>query len=70
MEMSGQLHATASLPPECDPLVLIGQEAGSGRCNEKKFLTAGNLTQSFSHCHCTDWATPVLDFYSTFRKKS
>jgi hypothetical protein len=27
MEMSGQLHAPAALPPEKEPLILIGQEA-------------------------------------------
>jgi len=28
MEVSGQLHAPAALPPEKEPLVLIGYEAG------------------------------------------
>jgi hypothetical protein len=42
MEMSGQLHAPASLLPEKEPLVPIGQEAGwtpesrSGRGGEEK----------------------------------
>jgi hypothetical protein len=27
MEVSGQLHASAALPPEKEPLVPIGQEA-------------------------------------------
>jgi hypothetical protein len=28
MEVSGQLHAPAALPPEKEPLVHIGEEAG------------------------------------------
>jgi hypothetical protein len=28
MEVSGQLHAPVALPPEKEPLVAIGQEAG------------------------------------------
>jgi hypothetical protein len=30
MEVSGQLHAPAALPPGKEPLVPIGQEAGRG----------------------------------------
>jgi hypothetical protein len=44
MEMSGQLHAPASLPLGKEPLVAVGQEGGraggpqsrSGRCGEEK----------------------------------
>jgi hypothetical protein len=36
MEVSGQLHAPAALAAGKEPLVLIGQEAGCGRGDEKK----------------------------------
>jgi hypothetical protein len=41
MEVNGQFHAPAALPPGKEPLVPIGEEAGgpksrSGRCGEEK----------------------------------
>jgi hypothetical protein len=37
MEVSGQLHAPAALPPGEETLVPIGQKAWTGRGGEEKF---------------------------------
>jgi hypothetical protein len=41
MEVSGQLHAPAALPPEKEPLerMLGGPQSQSGRCVEKRKIS-------------------------------
>jgi hypothetical protein len=39
MEVSGQLHALAALPPGKEPPVTIGYEAGVDMVSKKKFLS-------------------------------
>jgi hypothetical protein len=45
MEVSGQLHAPATLPPEREHPILIRYEAGWARWRGEKFLDGGILCE-------------------------
>jgi hypothetical protein len=77
MEVSGQLQTLAALPPEKEPLVPIGYEAGwaPGRVwtpwSIRKFLVpARNQTPAIQPvaCHYTNWAISVpVSFNKKYR---
>jgi hypothetical protein len=65
MEVSGQLHALADLPPgeraPCTHCIggWVGPRAGLDAVENRKSSTAGNRTRALPACRYADWAFPL-----------